>query len=288
VSCKAGILRNYRPDSACFPAIDFDSDDRAHAATYDPHFRLMLKLVSFDSKDSEAVDVPEDVNALLLAWHVPRGVLPDSLEASTRVIEQFLRDPFDLDGENAQDMLRKKRKQASRRRRSPDLDEDGAIVRRQPKQTEVQHFKSAAFIEDSDDDEEADRIFFAREAQKREANRYAIGMASMNPHGKKTSKKGQEPAFTQELALSMQNDTPDDSDGEITMGRTPSPSQPNSTTEGTPAPSRKPRKRQRRADPDSDAESSDAEVIQADAVDHSTARTRKRRVYGSQTDAESE
>ena len=42
------------------------------------------------------------------------------------------------------------------------LDEDGAIVRRQPKQTEVQHFKSAAFIEDSDDDEEADRIFFAR------------------------------------------------------------------------------------------------------------------------------
>ncbi len=265
-------------------AIDFDSDDRARAATYDPHFRLMLKLVNFASNDSEAPDVSEGgADASLLAWHVPRGILPENLEASARIIEQFLREPFDLDGENAQDMLRKKRKKPVRRRRSPSLDGDGETVRRPQKQTEVQHFKSAAFIDDSDDDEEADREFFAREAQRREANRAAIGKASMLPHGKKKSAKGNALIFTQELASSMNDDSGNEDIGESTSGRrTPPSSRPGSSDEGTPL-QRRPKKRQRRADPDADDEQeSDGAIVSHD--ESVAARSHKRRVLGSQSD----
>ena len=58
----------------------------------------------------------------------------------------------------------------------------------------------------------------------------------MNPHGKKKSKKGQDLRSLRSSRYPGQNDTPDDWDGEITMVVRPSPSQPDRTTEGTPAP----------------------------------------------------
>ncbi len=142
-------------------AITFDNDDVGKAATYDPPFRLMLKLVSFDTK-------PTTDESEQLFWYVPRSVMPESLEASARIIEQFLREPFDLDGEDAADMLRRKRKKPVRRRRSPSVASDGEVRSNRPgKQAEVQQYKSAAFIEDSDEDEERDRAFFAKEAERR-------------------------------------------------------------------------------------------------------------------------
>lgn len=67
-------------------------------------------------------------------------------------------------------MLRKKRKApvGKRKPREPDVDEDGNEIpkpqRQKKRKEEIEAYKSAQFIEDSDDDAEADALFFAAEA----------------------------------------------------------------------------------------------------------------------------
>jgi replication fork protection complex subunit Tof1/Swi1 len=258
----------------------------------------MMKLVSFESQESTEADDQDATEPRLLMWHVPRTVMPASLEASTRIIEQFLREPFDLDGEAANDMLRKKRKRPVRRRRSPSIDDDGLPRQPRPrKQAEVQQYKSAAFIDDSDDDEEQDLLFFAKEAERREKNRAAVGGASMMPHGKKKGKKTRkdtDAAAVESLNDSDDggglNDTSDDpsSVASPSRGRSPilppSPSISGSADEEIVEPRARPaaRKRRRRADPDA-AEGSDDAVDPAISSSPSVPRpsARKRVVLGS-------
>ena len=104
---------------------------------------------------------------------MPKTILPEELESSIRVIEAFMREPMDLDGARPTDLLKRKRKKAARHRRRKSLDNERLPTRRR-QADEVQQFKSAQFIYDSDDDEAADAEFFAREAANRDRSRQNI------------------------------------------------------------------------------------------------------------------
>jgi hypothetical protein len=88
-----------------------------------------------------------------------------------------LKEPMNLDGDQAADLLRRQRKRPVRRRKRLSVEDDGAErlpTRRRKQAEEVQQYKSAQFIEDSDEDPEADAAFFAREAAARETYRKRI------------------------------------------------------------------------------------------------------------------
>ncbi|RSH83343.1 Topoisomerase 1-associated factor 1 [Apiotrichum porosum] len=157
------------------------------ATKRDPHLRLMLRLLHFDATDVESVDEQ--------TWFLPALVLPSAIEMAVGAVRQFLSDPADVDDEKA--VLRKVRAPQKRARAIPEYDSDGEeieIVRppRKRKQAEIQTFKSAMFIEDSDDDEEADAAFFAREALLRaemEELAQQRGTATMLATGTKKRKR---------------------------------------------------------------------------------------------------
>jgi replication fork protection complex subunit Tof1/Swi1 len=117
---------------------------------------------------------------------MPKTILPEELESSIRVIEAFMREPMDLDGARPADLLKRKRKKAARQRRRKSLDGERVPTRRR-QADEVQQFKSAQFIYDSDDDEAADAEFFAREAANRDRSRQNIsnGLAPPSSRGPK-------------------------------------------------------------------------------------------------------
>lgn len=106
-------------------------------------------------------------------WYIPVEHMPSSLASDHKIIADFLLDPVDPNGKTAADLLRKKRKAPVRKRkeRAPVLNSEGEEIpepikkRQKKRQVEETQYKSAQFIEDSDDDEEADRAFFAREAE---------------------------------------------------------------------------------------------------------------------------
>lgn len=147
----------------------------------------MLRLLHFDATDVESVDEQ--------TWFLPALVLPSAIEMAVGAVRQFLSDPADVDDEKA--VLRKVRAPQKRARAIPEYDSDGEeieIVRppRKRKQAEIQTFKSAMFIEDSDDDEEADAAFFAREALLRaemEELAQQRGTATMLATGTKKRKR---------------------------------------------------------------------------------------------------
>ena len=87
-----------------------------------------------------------------------------------------MREPMDLNGITpAESLRRKRRKRPAKRRRRDSVDVERA-PRRRKQADEVQQKKSAQFIDDSEDDPEADAAFFAREAANREANRTNISL----------------------------------------------------------------------------------------------------------------
>lgn len=103
--------------------------------------------------------------------------MPSTLDGDHKIIADFLLDPVDPNGKTAADLLRKKRKAPVRKRkeRAPRLNSDGEEIegemdapakkRQRKRKEEAEAYKSAQFIEDSDDDEAADAAFFAREAE---------------------------------------------------------------------------------------------------------------------------
>ncbi len=123
---------------------------------------------------------------------MPKAILPGDIDSSISIIEQYLREPYDIDGESAKAMLKKKRKKPIRRPRSDSDTERRRANRgtRIKKQAEVQAFKSAAFIVDSDDDPEADEVFFAKEAERRAAYK-AQGSGDAGGDGAKMMTKRQ-------------------------------------------------------------------------------------------------
>lgn len=108
-----------------------------------------------------------------LVWSIPSTILPSTLDGDIKIIDDFLLDPVDPQGKTAADLLRKKRKAPVRRKRrelSPEMDDEGNVIvpekkkRQKKREEEIIAYKSAQFIEDSDDDAEADALFFAAEA----------------------------------------------------------------------------------------------------------------------------
>lgn len=98
-------------------------------------------------------------------------MLPESLKASLGAIESFMRAPVDINGQDPSTMLKaQRRKPVPRRRPQNSSSEDEDQPRRKRKEKERQVYKSLAFIDDSDTDEEADRIFFEKEAALARAN----------------------------------------------------------------------------------------------------------------------
>ncbi|WVR08981.1 hypothetical protein IAU60_006041 [Kwoniella sp. DSM 27419] len=183
---REGGLRNFSGPSADAIAkfaqhdLAADTEDRQEAVGKSAHFRLMLKLLSF-----ELVRPPEDevepatAGSVAAQWYIPSTVVPSSISASLGALKQYLANPPTLT-EDPKTLLRRTR--APRKVASPtlsemELDSDtGELVRRvqkarkrKTKAAEMQAFKSAAFIEDSDDeDPEVAKMFFEREQQLRE------------------------------------------------------------------------------------------------------------------------
>ncbi|KAL7421129.1 Topoisomerase 1-associated factor 1 [Cryptotrichosporon argae] len=149
---KAALERFARYD------LEADTDERRAAAAGDAHFRLMLKLLSFDVADAAAEQV---------IWYLPPSVAPTAIETYLGALHQFLATPPAVDDVGA--LIRKAPRRRARSA-SPGSDPDAPARPKAPRRkkvAETQVFKSAAFIEDSDDDEAADAAFFAREAAMR-------------------------------------------------------------------------------------------------------------------------
>ncbi|KAK4058290.1 Topoisomerase 1-associated factor 1 [Microbotryomycetes sp. JL221] len=157
--------------------VKFETDDTQQAGSDNSQFKLLMRLLQWESDRALGSDVWQ--------WVIPVTLMPKTLDGDIKMIENFQLDPINPQGKTAADLLRKKRKTPVRRSRrghgrhenesSPELDDNGneqnslkEKKKKKSKQLEQQMvFKSAQFIEDSDDDEEADARFFAMEAELR-------------------------------------------------------------------------------------------------------------------------
>ncbi|KAL5514636.1 hypothetical protein ACEPAG_1952 [Sanghuangporus baumii] len=170
--------------------IPYESDERADAATKNPHMKLLIRLLKFSILDENADE---------LEWYIPAAILPSDLQSSLNVINQFIETPLDLGGKKASQMLSKKTRRRRRRRRASSSssehsgsDSDEPRKRRAKKKKEEKKYKSAQFIEDSDVEYGDDETFWARERAQREktAKLAAEGkMASLRATGTKKRKK---------------------------------------------------------------------------------------------------
>lgn len=230
---------------------------------------------------------------------MPKALLPEDLESSIRIIETFMREPMSLDGVTPAELLRRKRKRPAKKRRRPSADVERA-PRRRKQAEEVQQYKSAQFIDDSDGDSEADAAFFAREAANREAHRYniSLGHAESSVDGLPGSEQRSRP---------RQDPVPHRSSSESLHGDSDSPQNRASESSVTgQAPGRqrpRPRARERQtretatgpkvaADPASDhlnsGHNSDESLEDADTLQRARARVRKRILTTSSDEDEAE
>lgn len=131
---------------------------------------------------------------------MPAAILPADLTRSLNIINQFLDTPFDLEGKKAKDLLSKKTRRSRRARRSPsqsDSDADPDTLKpkerkkKEKKQKEKEIYKSAQFIEDSDEEYGNMDAFFEKEKQLRErmTAKAAVGGGPMKSTGTKKRRK---------------------------------------------------------------------------------------------------
>lgn len=175
--------------------IPYLSDEHADAATKNPHLKLLFRLSKFFILDEDAEE---------LEWYVPAGILMSDLKGTLNVITQFLETPFDLNGKKPSDLLGKKRRR--RRRRSPSPISDADPSEEEPKRKkktdkkkkEKEEYKSAQFIEDSDEEYGDMEAFLEKERAMRQKALDAAAVAgnrpvAMKPTGtKKRRRKGDE------------------------------------------------------------------------------------------------
>ncbi|GMK55868.1 hypothetical protein CspeluHIS016_0209240 [Cutaneotrichosporon spelunceum] len=185
--------------------LDADTDERKKAVTQDQHLRLMLKLVAFEQTEETHNDDR--------TWFIPQTVMPDSLKASIGALNQYLLNPPTLD-EDPKTLVRAVRK---RRAKSPEYDSEGDIImpvpRKRQRRDELQVYKSAAYIVDSDD-EDGDEVFFTREAELR-AEMNSLAQAAghvMRKTGTKRKRKNKtlEPLPLADMDVNMLDDDNDD------------------------------------------------------------------------------
>ncbi|KAH9983375.1 timeless protein-domain-containing protein, partial [Russula compacta] len=183
--------------------IPYTTDAQANAATKNPELKLMFRLAHFHLRDDEN----DNEDADELEWYIPAGIdLPD-LQRCLTVIEQFEKTPLDLKGKRASQLLSKKRRRRRRRTAAAaktttssggsegeaegvngddedeDEDEEGQRRRkaRKRRERERQTYKSAQFIEDSDEEYgQGIDEFFAREAELRKRTALAAAASSSN------------------------------------------------------------------------------------------------------------
>ena len=110
-----------------------------------------------------------------MEWYVPSGIAISELERIQRVIKQFLEAPIDLEGKKASQLLSKKRRRRRRRSPSPTSDDDAVLSGDEPrrkkkekKKKEKEQYKSAQFIEDSDEEYGNMDAFLEKEKVQRE------------------------------------------------------------------------------------------------------------------------
>lgn len=226
-------------------------------------------------------------------WTMPKTVLPDDIDSTVRIMRDFLRNPIDLDGQSAKDLLRKKRKQAVRRAKRPapgnNTDDDEVNIERPKKRrkatkrnAELQQFKSAAYIEDSDDAAEADAKFFARELELQKASRQKmLATGHIAPDETRTEVSRSKTTTTQRM-LETQRNSSDEEDASQRRRATPSaaesdedsaaPLSPQPTRQRTggqrPAPKRKVRARTPTSSPTQSLAGEEEEEIQASPIDN--------------------
>ncbi|KAH8980680.1 timeless-domain-containing protein [Lactarius akahatsu] len=184
--------------------IPFTTDAQANAATKNPQLKLMFRLVHCHVRDEDADE---------LEWYIPAGIgLPD-LRRALAVIEQFEKTPLDLGGKRASQLLRKKRRNRRRQRQRPrhtSADSDGSnssggeeedaqpSKARTAREREREAYKSAQFIEDSDEEYGHDiDAFFVHEAALRERTALAavdsaLGTGTMRASGTKKRRRPRE------------------------------------------------------------------------------------------------
>ncbi|KAI5989865.1 timeless protein-domain-containing protein [Pisolithus marmoratus] len=156
-------------------AIPYINDEHADAATKNPTLKLMFRLLGFTI---EAEDAEE------LQWVVPAKI--------------FLQDPIDLEGKKVSELITKKTRRR-RRRRSPtpntdvELPDDEPRRRKAKKKREEKTYKSAQFIEDSDEECGDMEAFLEREKTLRERTAKAAEesgrIATMRAAGTKKRRK---------------------------------------------------------------------------------------------------
>ncbi|KAJ3565991.1 hypothetical protein NP233_g7283 [Leucocoprinus birnbaumii] len=209
-------LRKDRPSAEALAKIKdylipYLDDEQADAATKNPQLKLLFRLCKFAITDED-----EDE----LQWYIPAALLPSDLQGMVNVIDQFLETPFDLEGKKASSLLSKKRRRR-RRAPSPDSEEDADIgddeprrKRKEKKKKEKEQYKSAQFIEDSDEEYGDMDAFLQREKVLRdrvalagaEAASQAIRPPGMRAHGmKKRKRRGKSDAVLEEAESKENN-----------------------------------------------------------------------------------
>ncbi|BGP23540.1 replication fork protection complex subunit Tof1/Swi1 [Rhodotorula toruloides] len=192
--------------------VEYGEDSQVkEAATVNPHVKLLMRLLSWES--SEAPESRE------LVWAIPASILPSKLHSDLKIIEDFVLDPVDpQNGKSATELLRKQRKKPVRRKRKilseaeMELGSDGEPIikvkrkRQKKRQEEEQAYKSAQFINDSDDEDDPDRdaAFFAAEA----ALRAKLAAGQVSVHLESGSKKKKQPKGSTAAATSVRATSP--------------------------------------------------------------------------------
>ncbi|OAX37898.1 timeless-domain-containing protein [Rhizopogon vinicolor AM-OR11-026] len=239
--------------------IPYISDELAEAATKNSTLKLMFRLLKFTIHDEDGDEIQ---------WIVPAPIIPSELQSSFNVIDQFLRNPIDLDGKKASQLLTKKARRRRRRRSPSNSDDELAEAeeptrkRREKKKKEEKQYKSAQFIEDSDAEYGDMEAFLEKEKALREKAASAAAQSgkvvTMRATGtKKRRRKGNDVegrkkggvGSSRPAGESSADDTISDSDddilGAMRRSRSPSPTrkpQPKARPRPRPVPKRSARR----------------------------------------------
>ena len=133
------------------------------------------------------IDLFSNQDADELEWYVPSGIAISELQRIHNVIKQFLEAPIGLDGKKASQLLSKKRRRRRRRSPSPVSDDDAVLSgdeprrRKEKKKKEKEQYKSAQFIEDSDEEYGDMDAFLEKEKAQREKTSLAAASAGARP-----------------------------------------------------------------------------------------------------------
>lgn len=231
--------------------VPYEDEDKQDVCTRNPHLKLLLRLIKWESRESD--------ERTHLIWTIPASLTPADLLGYVQIVDKYLLEPFmPPDDEQAlDDLVRKEYKRKPRRVRSESPPSDGegkgnassddaalfsdpeaaaairgtrkklkkagkektgkgkgkgkheggaeddkATKRRKKRVEEAKKYRTAEFILDSDDDEEADRLFFEREEALRleMATRAGRPTAAADGSAKKAKKADKQAGKKQKAA----------------------------------------------------------------------------------------